>query len=280
MLNWLKEPLLHFIVIGIGLFFLHSMVSDPKTTKESIRIDDQTVNVLISNYTKNMDSPPSPEVVNGLIDEYVLSEIYYREALALHLDQNDEIVKRRLTQKYQFIVEDLMEKEDVDTSALMDYYNNHKVQYQSETKYNIRHIYFNPDKRKNPGKDALNALSRLEKDANIDINGLGDKGIIANQLDTVSLYDISRLFGIGIEKQWSEFPVKKWIQISTSMGEHLIFIENGNQSSPLPFSSVVARVAKDYNDAHISNRIKDFNKKLKSRYHIEYDLEVYKPYLE
>ncbi len=50
---------------------------------------------------------PTPEEFNRLVENRVQSEVLYREALAMGLDKNDEIVKRRMAQKMQFLAEDV-----------------------------------------------------------------------------------------------------------------------------------------------------------------------------
>ena len=47
-----------------------------------------------------------------MIDDFVREEVYYREALALGLDRNDTVIRRRLQQKMEFLTDtgaDLLE---------------------------------------------------------------------------------------------------------------------------------------------------------------------------
>ena len=100
----LREPLLHFLAIGGLIFVFYTAVSGPALTPvNAIVIGPERIEQLAKGFQAVWRHPPSADELNGIIDDAVREEVYYREALALGLDRNDTIVRRRLRQKMEFL---------------------------------------------------------------------------------------------------------------------------------------------------------------------------------
>ena len=105
MKKWHKEPLLHFLIIGALVFVLFSIVNKEEDVVSDNRIVVSTSEIerLSNIWSKKWNRPPTESELNGLVESYIKEEVYYREALALGLDQNDTILRRRLMQKMEFL---------------------------------------------------------------------------------------------------------------------------------------------------------------------------------
>ena len=101
---------------------------------------------------------PSLQELKGLVDSYIEQEVLYREALAMNLDHNDEIVKRRLAQKMEFLSDGLAESLQPTTEILRDYYEKRKSDYQKPSVYSMELVYFSNDVHAEATNDALAAL--------------------------------------------------------------------------------------------------------------------------
>ena len=102
----LREPLTHFIGLALAIFLLYGVVSrsaEPKA--DEIIVTSAKIEQLGSLFTKTWQRPPSAQELKGLIDDYVKEEIYNREALLLGLDRDDTVIRRRLRQKMEFLVD-------------------------------------------------------------------------------------------------------------------------------------------------------------------------------
>ena len=106
----IREPLVHFLLIGGGLFILYSFLhpEENRLDNNTILIVDSDVDRLIKAYQQNWNTRPDSSTLQKLLEEEIKSEIFYREALRMQLDHNDEIIRRRLKQKYEFLVKDLV----------------------------------------------------------------------------------------------------------------------------------------------------------------------------
>jgi hypothetical protein len=109
MKKFYKEPLLHFLIIGAMIFVLFSIVNKEEDIVSGNKIVVSTVEIerLSNNWSKKWNRSPTETELRGLVDSYIKEEVYYREALALGLDKNDTILRRRLMQKMEFLSNDL-----------------------------------------------------------------------------------------------------------------------------------------------------------------------------
>ena len=142
-----KEPLLHFILIGILLFTIHSLTNTNSfNSGTTILIDDDDVNRLITQYKQVWNEDPSNATIKKLIEEYINSEMIYNEALSMNLDHNDEIIKRRLKQKYEFLVSDLATIYEPKEEELEEFYLSNKDKFQSDKSFSFSQYYLHSKK--------------------------------------------------------------------------------------------------------------------------------------
>ncbi len=103
----LKEPLFHFLLLGALIFALYGIVNRKTDDEGTIIIDDFDINNIIASWEMQWKRLPTDEELKNLIQQNIKQEIFYQEALKMNLDHNDEIIKRRLSQKMQFLSNDL-----------------------------------------------------------------------------------------------------------------------------------------------------------------------------
>ena len=103
----LREPLVQFLLLGALLFVLlrRGRAGGPGRGTTRITITPGLVEHLASGFARTWQQPPTDEELKGLIDEHVKEEIATREAVAMGLDEDDTIIRRRLRQKLEFLVE-------------------------------------------------------------------------------------------------------------------------------------------------------------------------------
>jgi peptidyl-prolyl cis-trans isomerase C len=163
--RWLAEPLIHFILIGTALFGVYSLMPSvqpaPAASKE-IRLTLDRVAQLVQVFRAQWQRDPTPEELGRLVDSTVQEEILYREALAMGLDKDDEIVKRRMAQKMQFLAEDVAAAREPTTAELKGWFEKHADRFAQPPRLSFRHLYFSPDRRgARAREDAVQALAKL-----------------------------------------------------------------------------------------------------------------------
>ncbi len=147
----LREPLIHFLVTGAALFILFSSVnrgqSGSGAADTEIVVSEGRIHSITQKFTKVWQRPPTNRELEGLIQAYIREEVLYREALAMGLDVGDEVVRRRMAQKLEFLSEDVMSLLEPTDVELRSYYESYKEEFRRETHVTFQHVYLNSDKR-------------------------------------------------------------------------------------------------------------------------------------
>jgi peptidyl-prolyl cis-trans isomerase C len=159
----LREPLVHFLLLGAVLFGAyayteraHGGIEQP--TQIRLTIDD--ISQLVTVFRSHWRRDPTPEELRLLVEDRVREEVLYREALALGLDKDDTIVRRRMAQKIQFLVEDA--PHEPTREELEMWYEAKRDQFALPSRLSFRHLYFSPDRRGARARDdATAALTKL-----------------------------------------------------------------------------------------------------------------------
>ncbi len=100
---------MHFLALGAGLFVLYALINPGAAARRTTRIEvgPDELAWITTTWSQQYRRPPSDAELRSLVDDYVHDEVLYREALAMGLDRDDIIVKRRLVQKLGFLTEDV-----------------------------------------------------------------------------------------------------------------------------------------------------------------------------
>jgi parvulin-like peptidyl-prolyl isomerase len=263
----LKEPLVHFLLIGLGLFFIYGLVNT-KPDQNEIIIDDGLINEIAAKWELQRNRQPTLEELSGLVNEFVEQEVLYQEALAMNLDHNDEIVKRRLAQKMEFISDGLAESLQPTEDMLIKYFEANKDNYSKDPVYTMSHIYFSQDKRDDAYNDAQSALNSVSKE------GLGDPISLPKTYTDASAFAISRDYGTSFAKSLDTLEIGKWSgPINSGLGVHLVFIKEKKAGGLYTFEAVKDKVIVDYNFEASNDFKKELITTLLKGYKISIDIE-------
>ena len=266
-MKYLKEPLLHFIVIGALLFVLYSILN-PAQDKNEINIDEGLINEIAAKWELQRNRQPTLEELEGLVNEFVEQEVLYQEALSMNLDHNDEIVKRRLAQKMEFISDGLAESLQPTDDMLKKYFEENKDNYSKEPVYTMLHVYFSQEKRSDAYNDAKNALN------SVSMEGLGDRISLPNTYTDASAFLISRDYGTSFAKSLDTLEIGKWTgPINSGLGVHVVFIKEKKIAGLYTFEEVKDKVIVDYNFEASNDFKNELIAKLLKDYKINIDIE-------
>jgi len=155
MKNIFKQPLFHFLLVGLGFFILFQILNPEQEKYKTIVVDKESLLTHLQYRSKAFNNDvfeqrladmPSEEL-KLVINEFVREEVLYREAMALGLDQEDYIIKRRMIQKVEFMTEGvtdaLVELNDQD---LVKYYQENKDDYYFPPQVTFTHVFFGTEK--------------------------------------------------------------------------------------------------------------------------------------
>jgi hypothetical protein len=243
----LREPLLHFFVLGGGIFLLFGVTGDAERQQpDEIVVTTGQIDRLVKGWKKTrMRAPTAPEL-EGLVADYIREEIYYREALAMGLDSDDMIIRRRLRQKMEFLTEDLLRQAKPTQAELQTYLDENASAFVIEPRLTFRHVYFSVDKRgEHANNNAITALASLrEADVNIEIATRGDPLPLARSYISLPASETRNLFGQNFATELLTLEQGRWQgPVRSGYGLHLVFNDDASFLAYIILASIGCQCA-------------------------------------
>jgi hypothetical protein len=274
MKRWYKEPLLHFLAIGALIFGIFALVNNDQRFAggNKIEVTAGDIERLSDNWSKKWNRPPTETELRGLLDSYIREEVYYREALALGLDRDDTVLRRRLMQKMEFLSNDIAELNAPDETALNKFFLDYQDKYKLPARVSFTHIYFSPDKRGAKAvEDAKGVLSEL-RTASGNVMGAsehGDSFMLQYDFVQETPSEVDRLFGKGFSEQLFTLETDAWQgPIESGYGIHLIRISEKIDSLMPELASVIEKVRTDWMFEQRQKMNREIYERFKERYEI------------
>ena len=230
MTRWLKEPLFHFLLIGAGLFMLYAWQADDDTLRpDQIVFTEAHIDRLINLWERKWQRLPTQQELQGLIEQQVREEVLYREALAMGLDKDDMVVRRRMSQKMEFISNDLASLAEPDEAQLQAYLDEHAEKFAIPGRISYSQVYLNTEQRgEQVYDDAEKLLAELSASGiDLDITMAGDSVLGGYHFDDETDFGVSRIFGADFTRQIFELPVGVWAgPVESAYGLHLVRVDS------------------------------------------------------
>jgi hypothetical protein len=266
--RFLREPLLHFIVIG-GLFFLiYTAVNDTfDISTDTIFITPERIDQIETIFTGVWNRKPTDEELDNLIKEEVSSEVYYRDALALGLDKNDAIVRRRLRQKMEFLTDTGIYLQEPSPGELETYFAANEQVYKNEPRLAFEQVYLG----ESPPEDIVSqTLKILRSESAVDLSTLGQRTLLPAQLKMSQPGAIDSVFGKGFYSQIAVLAPGEWVgPVTSTYGIHLIRTLDGEPARMPTLEEIRDFVLQDWRSAKAEeNRQQDYANR-RSRYTVE-----------
>jgi hypothetical protein len=275
--GWLASPAVVFLFVGALLFGLQAFLSGRAAEADSNRIEVTAAEVgfLADRWTRQWNRPPIERELRGLVDDYVRQEVLYREALALGFDRGDEVIRRRMVQKYEMLTEDLAAQLEPSDAALQAYFQENLERYRYPERRSFRHVYFNLDQRGEAGvaeAEAVLADLRTSPDDASRERRLGDPFMLSYEYRTSSPQEVEREFGRRFAEAVFELEPGSWQgPVLSSYGLHLVVVTDVQESALPELDDVMGYVLSDY-QREVRERAQDeVLAGLLERYEVEID---------
>jgi hypothetical protein len=276
--RWLREPLVHFLAIGVALFALNLLLTQGDSGAEPDRrvaVTETEIRWLRDSWQSRWQRPPTETELRGLVDDYVRQEVLYREALAMGLDRDDEVIRRRMVQKIEFLTSDLASQVQPTETQLQAYFQENLDRYLIPERRSFAHVYFNVDRRGEAavgGAEQLLAQLRSAPPGEVRPAELGDRFMLQHEYPLQREQDVARIFGQRFATALFELEPGEWQgPIASGYGLHLAFVVAVEEGQVPELDLVRPRVLLDYgttvreqaNDALLAG--------VRSRYTVEID---------
>jgi len=265
-----REPLVHFLLLGLGLFVLFGVVSDSSDVPiDRIEVPAARIAQMREIFTRTWQRPPTEQELEGLIKDHIKEEVYYREALAMGLDRDDTIVRRRLRQKLEFFTDDLVAAVDPTDEQLEAYLREHADAFRVPSQLSFRQIYFNRDRRgMQATDDAESLLARLNGvNSEVDTAALGDSLMLPGDYDLIAEDVVARGFGGDFASALSDLPLGQWSgPVESGYGLHLVLIRERHPGSLPALAEVRKLVEREWRNVRRQEAAEAFYRSLRDRY--------------
>ena len=251
-MKYLREPLLHFMFIGAVIYLLYGVFAEPVTeeTDKTIVVSTGEIEWMNTAWQKRWNRPPTAEELDGLIQQYIKETVLYREALTMGLNKHDQIIRRRLAQKLEFLAKDLVALTPPTEEELRTYFKLNQKYYSESTRYSFTQVYIDPDKH---GDETLDHVEKIKtaliaKEESIDNAAeLGDGLMLQNYYPEKDQVEIKKLFGGDFSESLAELTPGQWHgPILSGYGVHLVYLHSVIEPKVTLFAEVRDRVTRDW----------------------------------
>ncbi len=262
------------MIIGAVIYAVYGLSAKPvvKENDKTIVVTAGEIEWMLSSWRARWNRPPTAGEFDGLVQQYIRETVLYREALTMGLNRHDQVIRRRLAQKLEFLARDLVALTPPTEAELRAYFNLHQASYQAPALYTFTQIYFDPDKRGEATlEDAEKARAILiaQGDAVDDPGALGDGLMLQNYYPLKDRAEIQKLLGSSFTETLVSLSPGQWHRpIWSGFGVRLVYLHSVNEPSPPVFSEVRERVIGAWRLARGEERNDQFYTSLREQYSI------------
>ena len=267
----LREPLLHFLVGGVLLFVFYGIVADdPAYAPDRIVVDEARVANLAATFQRTWLRSPTRDELDGLVREFVDEEILYREGLALGLDRDDLVIRRRLRQKVEFLYTDLAGKAEPSEAELAGFLASNRERFEEPARLSFRHVYLSPDAgsiaARRRATELLEKLRAEGSEASVE----GDRTLLPETMLKASESDVASVFGAGFAGDVLALTGDDWTgPVASSYGLHLVRVDERVPARLPELGEIRREVEREYEAIRRAEANQRFLQKLREGYEVE-----------
>jgi PPIC-type PPIASE domain len=262
----LREPLLHFLLIGLALFLYFGHVTSGNGDERRIIISQGQVDDLTRQFQATWSRPPTAVELQKLLDSYVHDEVLYREGMAAGLGRDDVVIKRRIRQKIEVMAEEEGERAAPTDAELNAYLKSHPGKFEQAAVVSFEQLYFDPALAGTPARIAAAkaALGRGKDSA-----GLGQPSMLPARVDREGIDVVERDYGAAFAAAIATLPRGQWSgPIVSGLGVHLVRVDAWTPAASPPLNDVRAQVLREWENERRKQGLDASYQKMRSHYEV------------
>jgi parvulin-like peptidyl-prolyl isomerase len=256
-----REPLLHFLIAGGLLFAAYGWLNrESADAPRTVRISVAEVTWLKETWARQWQRPPSEQELRGLVTDYLKETLLAREAQELGLDENDTVVRRRLAQKMEFLLQDTARLAEPGEDVLRRFYDARRTQYQTPGRVSFTQLFFKTEAA------ARHALGELKTR---DVADLGDPSLLERDYAQADEQTVAATFGPAFAGQVFALAPGEWHgPLASGYGFHLVRVDAQQAAQARPFDEVRAQVLDEWHRVQQEKAGKQFFAGLLKKYDV------------
>jgi len=273
-MKFFREPLVQFFFIGMFIYGAYALygVQDEGFEDNTIVVDSARIRAFVIAWESRWNRAPTERELNGLINQFVREDILYREAIAMGLDKDDPITRRRMAQKLEFLTKDIARLKEPAEGELERYFEEKKDRFQAPDLITFSLVFIDPEKRGDATlDDAALLLAELQAAGPPGSSTLdkGDRFMLQNYYPQKTELDVRKLFGSGFATAVMQLEQGQWHgPVLSGYGVHLVYVDALVKAPPPVLEDVRKVVFQNWQADQQEKFNETFFENLKSRYEI------------
>jgi hypothetical protein len=270
----LREPVLHFLLIGVALFVAYGLLNPGEDGRHRIVVTQPQVEAIVAQFQGTWQRPPTPDELRGLVDSWVRDEMLYREGEALGLQRDDPVIKRRVRQKYEVISEETLAGAPPSDADLQAYLTAHAETFRQAGRVSFEQLLVLPT---GSGEDVEAAIvaARAALSGGTPPGRIGTPTMLPEGGEDVALDMVARDFGRDFASQLDSMPLGEWAgPVKSGFGLHLVRISARVPGRVPALDEVRPAVAREWESARRREALDAQLKDLRNRYEVAIDADL------
>lgn len=238
------KPIIHFFLLGFVVFGLKAWFEKPdKTTPDRhlIEITTSDLEWFRAMFRKRMGRDPFAEELRAQVDQLIKEQVMSREAVKLGLDKNDDLIRRRLAQKMDYFLRDVVSGLQPTDEELASYLHANRERYEIAGDITFEQVLFKTNERGKAGAEL--ALAMFLDHPNRD----GDPTMLPRMNEKQSVNQIRGVYGSDFMDNIQSLENGKWHgPVHSSFGLHAVFIHEHSPSTLPGVEDIRDRLVSDW----------------------------------
>jgi len=237
--KFLKEPLLHFLVIGAAIFGVHAMIAPPAGKEKTIEVSPETYQSITELFESDRHRKPTKEELSRLVDVWVLNEVTYREALAQGLDRGDEMIRERIMQKMRLLVFGNVDIKDPTEADIKEWFESHRTRYDPPDTVSFFELTF----PKEGEKEARAILEQINTGSEPE-----EVRLRAHVFADRPLNNVETTFGKDFLAALVKAPQGEWQVVQSANGWHIVRLDGATTGTRTEIKDIETQLITDWKD--------------------------------
>jgi len=270
-----REPLVHFLFLGLLLFVLYGAVSPRQGDSEDrVIISQALVNEIAQAFQATWQRPPTVQELKGLVDSRVREELVYREGVELGLDRDDPVIRRRVAQKLEVLAEESAVQQAPDDAQLEGYLQQNAGRYAQPAVVAFTQVLFDPGRHGAQLEADMRAgLAQLEAGTSPD--QVGDRTQLPGEVSATPVDLLARDFGGEFAQALPGLPVGQWSgPLASGFGAHLVLVSSMTPGRASTLVEVRQAVERDWENEQRQQAKKDYYAKLRKKFDVVIEAQL------
>jgi PPIC-type PPIASE domain len=269
-----REPLLHFLLLGLALFVIHRVVAPSSGDSRRIVVTREQIADLAAQHEKLWGRAPTEKELRGLVESWVRDEILYREGVKLALDRDDAVIRRRVRQKLEVLAEEERTTAEPSDAELSAFLASHPSRFATPTLVTFEQILLVPSAA---GRDPARAVaaSRAALARGADPASLGQPSLLPARATEQALDVVQRDFGEQFARQIERLPVGEWSgPVVSGFGVHVVRVDSRTPGGAPSLDDVRAQVMREWENARRERALAESYRRMRAAYDVEFEVPL------